>query len=274
MEKRAHGPAIAIDMGERHHLAIVSDCPDFRPILVPNAVGEKELLRLGRMARRSPQTFRREMAELTRYLEERCHEMVQTCLKWNIRSVAIGNRSIQNPYRVKNRSLRENPLLNLTLQIIHTMRFQCALSRIDTLLVDESFTSQVDALSLERIEDAGNRRSRKKRRKGYLRGKVYHSETGETLDRDINAAINIGRIVFGNRFAEDVLTYGTWKNPILLNWGTRDHRENFIQGEETGQTPLTTSLSASHTLGRTCAGVDSQLMREDLPPGLVSHMIH
>lgn len=274
MEKRAHYPAMAIDMGERHHLAIVSDCPDFRPILVPNNLGEKELLRLGRLARRSPQRFRREMAELTRFLEERCHEVVQTCLKWDIRSVAIGNRSIQNPYRVKNRSLRETPLLNLTLQIIHTLRFQCALSRIDTLLVDESFTSQVDALSLERIEYAGNRRARKKARKGHLRGKVYHSETGETLDRDINAAINIGRIVFGNRFAEDVLAHGTWKDPILLNWGSRDFREDFVPENESGKAPLRSLRTVHHVLPESVVHVEPLLMGEDLPPGLVSYMVH
>lgn len=271
MEKRDQSPAMAIDMGERHHLAIVSDCPGFRPILVPSNLGEKELLRLGRLARRSPRKLRGEMAELSSFLEERCQEVVQTCLEWDIRSVAIGNRSIQNPYRVRNRSLRENPLLNITLQIIHTLRFQCALARIDTQLVDESYTSQVDALCMEPIEYAGNRKSRRKSRKGHLRGKVYHSETGQKLDRDINAAINIGRVIFGNTFAERVLTQGNWKDPVLLNWGERRSRNGLI--DETGsQTPTVNDYTP--IIAWTPALEEYLQMGEGLSPGLVSHLVH
>ena len=266
MEKSAQSPAMAIDMGERHHLAIVTDCPGFRPILVPNTLSERDLLRMGRLARKAPRQFRTEMAELSRFLEERCQEVVQTCLEWGIRSVAIGNRSIQNPYRVRNRSLRENPLLNLTLQIIHTLRFQCALSRIDTQLVDESFTSQVDALCMEPIEYAGSRKARRHSRKGHLRGKVYHSETGQKLDRDINAAINIGRVVFGNTFAEQVLTHGNWKDPVLLNWGARDCRT--CLADDICVNDYTPVIAWSPALE------EYLQMGEDPYPGLVSYTVH
>ena len=97
-------------------------------------------------------------------IEKRCHYVIDYCLCKGIRSVALGNRSIKNPYKIRYKSLRDNPFLNISLQLVNNLRFECSLARIEVRLVDESFTSQIDALALEEIEYAGNNRWRRKSR--------------------------------------------------------------------------------------------------------------
>ena len=46
-------------------------------------------------------------------------------------SIAIGTRSIRNPFTIRPRALRDNPFLNLSLHLLGTLRFRCALARID-----------------------------------------------------------------------------------------------------------------------------------------------
>lgn len=218
MQRANQCNAMAIDMGERYLLAIVSNLPGQKPILIPNTMEKGKMKKIRALAKKKPSLIHGELLGINTYLQKRCHYVIGECLRLGIRSIALGNRSVKNPYKIRYKSLRDNPYLNITLHLVNTLRFECSLARIEVHLVDEAFTSQIDALSLEEIEYSGNRRWRRKSRSGHLRGKSYLSSSGEVIDRDINAAINIGRIVYGNSFADNILKERLWDDPLIARF--------------------------------------------------------
>jgi len=218
MPRRNSDPALAIDMGERFLFAMVTDAPGERPVLVPNTIERSRIKKIRNIAKKTPSALREELRDINGYLEKRCHYVIDYCLEKGIKFIALGNRSIKNPYKIRYKSLRDNPFLNISLQLVNNLRFECSLARIEVRLVDESFTSQIDALALEEIEYAGNHRWRRKSRPGHLRGKMYLSSSGDVINRDINAAINIGRVVFGDTFAETILEEDLWDKPVMASF--------------------------------------------------------
>jgi len=219
MQRSAYINAMAIDMGERYLLAMVSNIPGKYPIMIPNTIEKSRIKRIRSIAKKRPSSIHEELLELNAYLQTRCQYVIRECLRLGISSIAIGNRSIKNPYRIKYKSLRDNPYLNITLHLVNTLRFECSLARVEVHLVDESFTSQIDSLSLEKFESTGTKRWRRKSRPGHLRGKSYLSGSGELIDRDINAAINIGRIAYGDAFADNIIREKLWDSPIYPSFG-------------------------------------------------------
>ena len=144
LKKRAQY-RIGIDMGERHLFAIVCDRPGTPPVLVPNTL-TAETMR-GFAAKGSQREV--VLASVRRHIHTRCSYLIGLCAEWGVKSIAVGNRAIKNPFKVTYGSLTENPLLNLDIQILSALRFECALSHIDVEIVDEAFTTQKDALALE-----------------------------------------------------------------------------------------------------------------------------
>jgi transposase len=215
MKQSCQNNALAIDMGERYLLAIVSNLPGQHPILIPNTLERGRIKKISAKAKKDPFSVHEELYELNSYLQTRCHYVIGECLRLGIRSIALGNRSIKNPYKIRYKSLRDNPYLNITLHLVNTLRFECSLARVEVHMVDEAFTSQIDALALEEIEYSGTKRWRRRSQPGHLRGKSYLSSSGEIIDRDINAAINIGRIVYGNIFADNIIRDKLWDRPVI-----------------------------------------------------------
>lgn len=229
MQRSACSNTMAIDMGERHLLAMVSNLPEYYPALIPNTIGRGRIKKIRSMAKKNPSSIYEELLELNSYLQERCQFVIEECLRLGIGSIAIGNRSVKNPYRIRYKSLRDNPYLNITLHLVNMLRFECSLARVEVHLVDESYTSQIDALSLEEIESTGTKRWRRKSRSGHLRGRSYLSGSGELIDRDINAAINIGRIAYGDSFADNIIRQKLWDTPVYPSFeGTGEHGHNAL----------------------------------------------
>ena len=199
-------------MGDTVLFALVSDAPRSHPLLVRNFLGRERLDRLRRLARKDRDRFRKEVAAVDRYVEEACHLVVRKCLDLGVAVVAVGGRSVKNPYTVKPRSLWENPLLNLSLQLLQTLRFQCILGGIDLQVVDEAFTSRVDSLCLQPLAGEGNL---KPGRMGHCNRRQFLSSCGEVIHRDLNGAINIGRRAFGDEFARPILEDQRWQDPEL-----------------------------------------------------------
>lgn len=203
--------ALAIDIGDTYLFAMISNAPLSRAVLVKNPLDRAAIDRARRSMQSEPEKFHTEMGRIASCVDATCDLVLRKCLEWQVGSIAIGTRSIKNPFSIRPRALRDNPLLNLSLHLLSTLRFRCALARIDVHLVDETNTSRIDALGLEPVAGAGSRR--KDRATGRLTRKEYHSTTGAAIHRDINAAINIGRLVFGDSFAEPILRGRQWEHP-------------------------------------------------------------
>ena len=200
---------LAMDTGERHLFAIVCDRQDTPPVLVPNIFSPGK----GAASRSMGRTNQENLESIRAYIRSCCTYLLALCARWEIRSVVIGNRAIKNPFKVPYASLKENPTLNLHIQVVSAFRCECILQDIDVEVVDEAFTSQIDALGLEEFPSACSNRE-KRRGKAGLRGRMYCSQNGELLDRDINVAINIGRLAYGDSFALPIIKSRRWNNPI------------------------------------------------------------
>lgn len=203
--------ALAIDIGDTYLFAMISNAPLSRAVLVKNPLDRAAIERARRSMQSEPEKFHSEMGRIASCVDATCDLVLRKCLEWKVGAIAVGTRSIKNPFSIRPRALRDNPLLNLSLHLLSTLRFRCALARIDVHLVDETNTSRIDALGLEPVAGGGNRR--KDRMTDRLTRKEYHSTTGAAIHRDINAAINIGRLVFGDSFAEPILRGRQWEHP-------------------------------------------------------------
>jgi hypothetical protein len=203
--------ALAIDIGDTYLFAMISNAPLSRAVLVKNPLDRSAVDRARRSMQSEPEKFHSEIGRIAACVDATCDLVLRKCLEWQVGSIAVGTRSIKNPFSIRPRALRDNPLLNLSLHLLGTLRFRCALARIDVHLVDETNTSRIDALGMEPVAGRGSRR--RERASGRLTRKEYHSTTGAAIHRDINAAINIGRLVFGDSFAEPILKGRQWEHP-------------------------------------------------------------
>jgi hypothetical protein len=211
LEANPRERALAIDIGDTYLFAMISNAPLSRAVLVKNPLDRGAIDRARRSMQSEPEKFHSEIGRIAACVDATCDLVLRKCMEWQVGSIAVGTRSIRNPFSIRPRALRDNPLLNLSLHLLGTLRFRCALARIDVHLVDETNTSRIDALGMEPVAGTGTRR--KERATGRLTRKEYHSTTGAAIHRDINAAINIGRLVFGDSFAEPILKGRQWEHP-------------------------------------------------------------
>ena len=225
MEANLRERALAIDIGDTYLFAMISNAPLSRAVLVKNPLDRGAIDRARRSMQTEPEKFHSEVGRIAACVDATCDLVLRKCLEWQVGSIAIGTRSIRNPFSIRPRALRDNPLLNLSLHLLGTLRFRCALARIDVHLVDETNTSRIDALGMEPV--AGNGSRKRDRVTGRLTRKEYHSTTGAAIHRDINAAINIGRLVFGDSFAEPILKGRQWEHPdVEFIEVARENRES------------------------------------------------
>ena len=211
LEANLRERALAIDIGDTYLFAMVSNAPRSRAVLVKNPLDRGAIDRARRSMQAEPEKFHTEIGRIAACVDATCDLVLRKCMEWQVGSIAIGTRSIKNPFTIRPRALRDNPFLNLSLHLLGTLRFRCALARIDVHLVDETNTSRIDALGMEPV--AGSGPGRRQRNTGRLTRKEYRSTTGAAIHRDINAAINIGRLVFGDSFAEPILKGRQWEHP-------------------------------------------------------------
>jgi hypothetical protein len=230
LEANLRERALAIDIGDTYLFAMISNAPLSRAVLVKNPLDRGAIDRARRSMQAEPEKFHSEVGRIAACVDATCDLVLRKCMEWSVGSIAVGTRSIRNPFSIRPRALRDNPLLNLSLHLLGTLRFRCALARIDVHLVDETNTSRIDALGMEPVAGAGARR--KERATGRLTRKEYHSTTGAAIHRDINAAINIGRLVFGDSFAEPILKGRQWEHPdVEFIEIARDGREAALPRE-------------------------------------------
>jgi hypothetical protein len=200
---------LAIDIGSTYLFAMVSNAPESHPLLIRNVLDETRLFASARKSSKDPALMKAFLEETSRYADAVCDFTISRCMDWKVREIAVGTRSIHNPYALRSRSLRENPMLNLSIYLLAALRFRCALAKVDVYLVDETNTSQVDAMAKEPVE--AYRRGRRSRT-----GSIFQSGTGLALHRDVNAAINIGRLIFGDQFVDSVKGLKCLSDPVVV----------------------------------------------------------
>jgi IS605 OrfB family transposase len=97
---------------------------------------------------------------------------------------------------------------------------KCNLYGIKYQLVNEAYTSQVDALALDPVEKPKYGRSRRVKRG------LYKSSTGQLINADINGALNILRKVVGDSPVKGITDRGLVNRPRRLRLAFETPKSN------------------------------------------------
>ncbi len=149
------------------------------------------------------------------YIEDKMHKIskfiIDYCVENNIGTIVIGkNKNWKqdiNLGKKTNQKFTELPHARL----IDKISYKAELVGIKVETTEESYTSKCDALALEPIKKHESYYGKRKKRG------LFQSATKQVLNADINGAINIGRKVFGDSFAETIINSGQAFCPYRIN---------------------------------------------------------
>lgn len=206
----------ALDTGFTYLFAMTSNAPGTPCVLLENSLKtHSETIKKG-IESKNKETSKSEYEKIEKYLSGVCSYILDFCEKHKIERIAVGGRSIKNPFALKPDVLKNDMNLMVNIHFIDKLRFLGLSCGVDVFIIDETNTSQIDALAGEPLDKKiGNRKKMKTTGEARLEKHIFVSKTGASIDRDIHAAINIGRRAFGNMFME-VLSSSEWKRPKII----------------------------------------------------------
>jgi len=143
------------------------------------------------------------------YLHHYSKFIIQYCIKNQIQTIAIGyNKQWKTSINLGRRTNQN--FVNIPFKtLIDQIQYKAALNGINVKLHEESYTSKCDSLALEKLG----------KHETYLGKRVkrglFQSSLKKVINADINAAINIGRKVFGDSFAREIIDRGLCFRPTL-----------------------------------------------------------
>ena len=145
------------------------------------------------------------------YLHCTSRFIVNYCLKHRIKNIVIGYNPTwkQNVEigKVNNQNFVSVPFLKL----INQIQYKAEEYGIKIKTIEESYTSKVDALSLETIEKHDKYNGKRKHRG------LFQSSVGMLVNADVNGALNILRKVIGNSFVKEILDKRRALRPVKVN---------------------------------------------------------
>jgi len=215
---------LGIDLGINNLTTCVVNKSDVEPVLIKgkilksvnqyfnkmNAKFQSYIGNRGISNRIKRLTFKRNN-RVANYLHQASRFVINYCLKNNIKNIVVGkNKNWKqeiNIGKVNNQKFVSVPFNKLIQQI----QYKAEEVGINTILTEESYTSKVDHLALEKM----------KHHKKYLGKRVkrglFKSSTGLVLNADINGALGILRKVIEDSFLEkSVLNRGLVVNPLRI----------------------------------------------------------
>jgi putative transposase len=147
---------------------------------------------------------------LNEFMNRSVNYLVKHCLKNGIGNILIGKltgiKQSINHGRKNNQNFVQIPFGKFKTKL----ESKCNYYGIKYTLVDEAYTSQVDALALDPLEKPVYGRTRRVKRG------LYQSSTGQLINADINGAINILRKVVGDSPIQEIINSGLVNRPRKL----------------------------------------------------------
>jgi IS605 OrfB family transposase len=158
--------------------------------------------------------------KITEFMNRVVNYLIKHCLKNNIGNVLIGElKEIKqniNHGKKNNQNFVQIPFGKFK----GKLESKCNLYGIKYQLVNEAYTSQVDALALDPVEKPEYGRSRRVKRG------LYKSFTGQLINADINGAINILRKVVGDSPIQEIIDRGLVNRPRRLRLAFETPKSN------------------------------------------------
>ncbi len=148
--------------------------------------------------------------KITEFMNRAVNYLVKHCLENKIGNVLIGElKEIKqniNHGKKNNQNFVQIPFGKFKAKL----ESKCNLYGIKYQLVNEAYTSQVDALALDPLEKPEYGKSRRVKRG------LYKSSTGQLINADINGALNILRKVVSDSFVKKIIDRGLVNRPKRL----------------------------------------------------------
>jgi putative transposase len=149
------------------------------------------------------------------WMDDKIHKIsrwiINFCINNNIGNIVIGlNKGWKQDIdlgKKNNQKFVEIPFSKLVDKILYKGR----LIGINVQTTEESYTSKVDHLAFETLEKHDVYLGKRKKRR------LFQSSVNKLLNADVNGAIGIGRKVFGDSFAKEIIDSGFAFNPVKVN---------------------------------------------------------
>jgi len=208
----------SLDIGIDNLVAITSNQPDYRPVLIKgkviksiNAKYNKDkavLASLGKQAHIRAKVRKRH-ARIHDYFHKVSHWIVSECVRMRTGKLVIGKnpgwKQAVNIGRVNNQKFTAIPHAKL----IDMIQYKAAAQGIEVVLMNEAYTSKASALDLDVIPDYDPARQQKPTFSGRrVKRGLYRTASRQQINADINGSANILRKEIGNEWITDHLRAG------------------------------------------------------------------
>ncbi len=150
---------------------------------------------------------------LREFMNVTIKRLVDHCLEYRIGTILIGDlkgmKQQINLGKYTNQKIVQIPWYKFK----QSLKSKCKRAGINFVLVDEAYTSQVDACAFDPIENPPYGRKRR-----IQRG-LYKSSTGTLINADVNGALNIMRKVVGDFHVSEIIDRGLVNRPKRIRFG-------------------------------------------------------
>ena len=210
--------AFSLDIGIDNLVAITSNQPDYRPVLIKgkviksiNAKYNKDKAVLASLGKQTHirAKVRKRHARIHDYFHKVSHWIVSECVRTRTGKLVIGKnpgwKQKVNIGRVNNQKFTAIPHAKL----ITMIQYKASAMGIEVVLMNEAYTSKASALDLDVIPDYDAARQQKPTFSGRrVKRGLYRTASRQQINADINGSANILRKEIGNEWITDHLRAG------------------------------------------------------------------
>ncbi|WP_075881535.1 RNA-guided endonuclease InsQ/TnpB family protein [Vreelandella massiliensis] len=208
----------SLDIGIDNLVAITSNQPDYRPVLIKGKViksinakynKDKEALAKKGKKRHIRSKVGKRHARIHDYFHKVSHWIVSECVRTRTGKLVIGKnpgwKQAVNIGRVNNQKFTAIPHAKL----IDMIQYKAEAQGITVVLMNEAYTSKASALDLDPIPDYDEARQQKPTFSGRrVKRGLYRTASRQRINADVNGSANILRKEIGNEWISDHLRAG------------------------------------------------------------------
>lgn len=198
----------SIDIGIDNLVALVSNQPDYRPVLIKgkviksvNAMYNKDKAELAKKGKQKhiPSKIRKRYSAIHDYFHKVSYWIVGECLRTRTGHIIIGRnpdwKQSVNIGKVNNQKFTSIPHAKL----IDMIKYKAEEAGILVTLTEESYTSKASALDLDEMPIYGENREEKPSFSGRrVKRGLYRTSNRQLINADVNGSANIMRKVIGD----------------------------------------------------------------------------
>lgn len=154
--------------------------------------------------------------KINHYFHSISKNVIKICLLYNISTIIIGNNKDWKQNNKFRKNIKQNFLYIPYEKLIQMIQYKAEENGIKFIITEESYTSKIDHLAFETLEQQDIYLGKR------IKRGLYKSSTGKILNADINGAIGILRKekVISNAELLGLRNRGDIVSPVMLPIGT------------------------------------------------------